>query len=214
MRVLPVVAGVGLASSLLVHAGQAQKVKAIETAPTFGAVVGVNFATFTGSDATGAKTLSGVVFGAQATFSLNPSVFIQPQLLYSMKGAQESSADTTVKVKLNYIELPVLLGVHLASAQSHTRPYIMAGPTVAVLSSCKISVSFGGASGEASCASGSTNSLDLGVTGGAGIEMATGRVTLSLAARYTLGLSKPIKDSNVKNAGFNVSVGAAIPLGH
>ena len=38
-------------------------------------------------------------------------------------------------------------------------------------------------------------------------------MTLSLAARYALGLSEPIKNSNIKNAGFNVSVGAAIPLG-
>lgn len=213
MRVLSVAASVLLASSLAVHAGVAQKVKSSATAPTFGLIAGANFATFNGSDASGVKTLTGLAVGAQATFSFNPTVFLQPQLLYSMKGAQESFADTTLKVKLNYVELPVMLGVHLASAQSHARPYIMAGPTVAYLASCKVNLSFSGASGEADCASGSTNSIDLGVTGGAGIELATGRVTLSLAARYALGLSEPIKNSNIKNAGFNVSVGAAIPLG-
>jgi hypothetical protein len=90
----------------------------------------------------------------------------------------------------------------------------MAGPTVAYLASCKVNLSRGGVSGEADCASGSTNSFDYGVTGGAGIEIATGRVTLSGAARYFLGLAEPVKNSNIKNAGFNVSVGAAIPLGH
>ena len=154
MRVLSVAASVLLASSLAVHAGVAQKVKSSATAPTFGLIAGANFATFNGSDASGVKTLTGLAVGAQATFSFNPTVFLQPQLLYSMKGAQESFADTTLKVKLNYVELPVMLGVHLASAQSHARPYIMAGPTVAYLASCKVNLSFSGASGEADCASG------------------------------------------------------------
>jgi len=130
-----------------------------------------------------------------------------------MKGAQESFADTTDKVKLTYIEAPLLLGLRLASSRNPVRPYIVVGPTLAYLASCKFNESFGGASGEADCASGSTKSFDAGVTGGAGIEVATGRVTLSVAARYFLGLTEPIQNSNIKNAGFNVSVGAAIPLG-
>jgi hypothetical protein len=215
MRVLSVATGVLLASSLAVNVAAAQKVKSAATEPTFGAVVGVNVATFSGSDASGVKSLAGLAFGAQATFSFSPSVFFQPQVLYSMKGAQETFAgDTTLKVKLNYIEAPLLLGVRLSSAQNRVRPYLVAGPTVAYLASCKVNLSAGGISNEADCASGSTKSFDAGVTGGAGLEIATGRVTLSLAARYFLGLTEPIQSSNIKNRGFNVGVGAAIPLGH
>jgi Ca2+-binding RTX toxin-like protein len=214
MRVRSVAACVILASCLVVQAGVAQKVKSEATQPTFGLVAGANFATFNGSDATGAKTLTGLAFGAQATFSFSPTLFFQPQILYSMKGAQQTDTSGTFKLKLNYIEAPLLLGLRLASARNPVRPYIMVGPTVAYLASCKVNLSAGGVSGEADCASDATNSFDYGVTGGLGIEMATGRVTLSAAARYFLGLAEPVKNSNIKNAGFNVSVGAAIPLGH
>jgi len=201
--------------ALLVGAspGAAQKVKPIWVAPSIGLVAGANFATFTGSDASGAKTHVGLAVGGEATINFSPTLFIQPQLLYSMKGAQQSFADTTVKVKLNYVELPLLLGLRLASVQGQVRPYLVAGPTAAYMASCRVGLSVGSLSSEAACASGSTSSFDFGVTGGAGVEVATGRVTLSLAARYFRGFSSPIKNSNIKNAGFNAAVGAVIPLG-
>jgi hypothetical protein len=206
-----------LASCLGVQLAVAQtKMKAAERALWIGPVANVNFATFTGSDASGAKTRTAFSFGGAATINLSSSFFIQLQGLYSMKGASTTVSTTSgpVKVdfKLNYVEVPLLLGVRLVSDESSIRPYLVAGPTVGYLASCKISGSSGGASAEFNCDDPSlggakTRSIDYGVTGGAGVEVPIGRARLVLGGRYGLGFGQPFEGSNIKNAGFSAGIG-------
>ncbi len=216
MHVRTIAAAVLVASGLLTSAAVAQKGK-LGAAPqwTVGPVVGLNYFTFTGSDATDAKYKAGLAAGLALSHPLSPSLFFQPELLYSMKGASYSSGTSTARFKLDYFEVPLLFGLNIQTT-GQTRPFVMVGPTVGLMVSCNLEETSGGVTQSASCKDlgGSTRSADLGFTGGAGIEFPLSSMKLNLSARYTLGLTEPLVGPNVKNSGFNVSAGLMFPLRH
>ncbi len=214
MSLRKIAAAVVVGTCLVASAAVAQKGKLGGTPGwTIGPVAGVNIATFTGTDATDAKSLTGLAAGVAASRELAPSIFIQPEALYSMKGASYSSGGVTAKAKLNYLEVPVLFGYSFATG-GQTRPFIMAGPTLGALLSCNYEETSAGVTQSASCKDlgVDTRSLDLGITGGAGVEFPVGNMTLQLSGRYTLGLTEPIDGAKLKNSGFNISAGLMFPL--
>lgn len=77
---------------------------------TFGIRAGVNFQNINGKQATGQelenKLKRGFHAGVNAEIPIGPGFYIQPGLLYSMKGAKYYSGS---KLSLNYIEVPVNL---------------------------------------------------------------------------------------------------------
>lgn len=214
MRVRYLAVVVALASVVAARPGAAQKVKASSLAPMIGPVVGLNIFSFTGSDATGTKSLSTITLGGAASFQLSPSVFLEPQLLYSTKGASADLGGVTAKFSIHYVDLPILLGVRIPT-QSGVRPYILAGGVVGYQVSCDISATSGGTTSSGNC---KDNGIDVknvnyGVTAGAGLEFVAGPMTLQAGARYELGLAQPVSGSNVKNSGIAIGVGALFSLG-
>jgi hypothetical protein len=215
-------AAVGLCFSAATTAVAQEKPVAKGSAPhpgwQFGPVAGANIFTFGGSDASGVKSRTTFYAGGALTIPLGASAFLQPEVLYAGKGAKASVVDTTVgtidgEFKMAYLEVPVLLGVNLAT--SGARPRIYAGPTVGLNLSCDIAASVSGLSLSASCSSVgmSVKSLDFGVTGGVGLSFPVGSGAFSIDGRYTLGLTKILENSNLKNQGFSVGAGFMLPLG-
>jgi len=182
-------------------------------ATQFGVVGGANFATFTGSDASGATTRTGFYGGLSLTMGLGGSLFFQPQALYSMKGATASDSGVTGEYKLDYIEVPLLLGLRVPLRGSNIRPYLVAGPTLAYLASCKVKASFGGISVEAKCSgSGSgTSNFDASLAVGGGVELPMGRGLLALSARFAMGITKPFEGTNMRNSVISVGAGYYFP---
>ena len=214
MRMRYVAACAVLASFVAAQSGFAQKVKSSSLAPMIGPVVGLNIFSFTGSDATGTKSLSTITLGGAVSFQLSPSVFFEPQLLYSTKGASADLGGITAKFNIHYVDLPLLLGVRIPT-QSGIRPYIVVGPVAGYQVKCDISATSGGTTSSGNC---KDNGIDVknfnfGVTGGAGLEFLAGPMTLQAGARYELGLSEPLTGSNVKNSGIAIAVGAMFSLG-
>ncbi len=213
MSLRKIAAAVVVGSCLVASAAVAQKGKLATGGWSIGAVAGVNIATFTGSDATDAKSLTGLVVGAEFSRELAPSIYFEPELLYSMKGASFTSGTSTLKVKVNYLEVPVLFAYRFATG-GQLAPFIMAGPTVGALASCNLEATQAGVTASASCSTAGfgTHTLDLGLTGGAGVRFPVGAMTLALAGRYTFGLIKVSADANVKNSGFSITAGLMFPL--
>jgi hypothetical protein len=199
-----------LVSCLGVQLGFAQA-KPGQRSLSFGPVAGINFATFTGSDASGAKTRTAFFVGGAINMPLGRSMFFQPQALYSMKGASIDLGGITGEYKLSYLEIPLLFGLRIPMQGSNVHPYVVAGPTIAFLMSCKIRASSGGLSAEANCDDSSigltTRSTDLGLSIGAGVELPMATGTLSLVGRYGFGLSGPFEGSNTKNSVISLGVG-------
>ena len=91
----------------------------------FGAMAGVNFSRFVGSDADDAnldeESLVGFTGGGYLAVALNEIIAVQPEVVFSMKGATyEGSAGVggfsvnwDYEIRLTYLELPVLIRVSL-----------------------------------------------------------------------------------------------------
>jgi hypothetical protein len=175
---------------------------------SFGIKGGINMANYSGSDASGAKMKMGGVGGAFACFDLI-AIKIQPELLFSQKGAKASGdilgTAVTYTNTANYVEIPVLLkysfGIGIV-------PSIYVGPAFGMLMSATAKVEGGGYSGSADSKD-ALNSTDLGLIIGAEVKTP---MKLSVEARYEMGLSKVPKEilgyqPNIKNSTISLMVG-------
>jgi hypothetical protein len=164
-----------------------------------GVKAGLNLATLTGDDADDAKTRAGLAAGGFVKVSLTPAFSVQPEVLYSMKGAkfEESSADDFT-IKLDYIEVPVLLQYNIPT-QGNVKPVLFAGPAVAFNMSAKLEGTIDSASADVDIDN--VKSVDIGIAAGAGVELKSGTTTFGFEARYTLGLGNVLDD--VSNPGSN-----------
>ncbi len=209
---LVAVAGLGLASN-----ASAQAMMSESKPMAFGAKVGVNFANLNGSDAGSTSSRTGLVIGAYANIGVADIISIQPEVLYSMKGASQSlsvgGSTYTATVKLNYLDIPVLLKVNVPlSGGSSIRPSLFAGPSLGILLSSKTKVEGGGVSQESDTKS-DTKSTDFGIVVGAGLGFGFAGHEAGIDARYQQGLTSLDKSTSskadVKNTlfGINLSVG-------
>lgn len=153
------------------------------------------------------------------------SVGLQPEALWVRKGASVSGADfgagTSVDLKLDYIEVPVLLVVPVGSGNA--APYVFGGGAVAFETGCTFSLSGGGLNIDADCDNNDEDleltrkSTDFSAVFGAGVRLPVGSGAFLLEGRYTLGLAD-LNDSgqsseSFKNRTFAAYLGYAINIG-
>ncbi|MDX5420332.1 MAG: PorT family protein [Hymenobacteraceae bacterium] len=155
--------------------------------PRIGIRAGVNYAGFGGSDADNLDRIWGGHGGLTANFPLSTDNFfsVQPELLFSMKGAETSSDD--LKFKVNYLDVPVLGRVNAGPL------YFEAGPQVSVRISGDVEQN-------------GTNIIDdlddykrtsLGYAAGVGLSATP--LGLSIGVRYNGDISKLYDDENAPN---------------
>ncbi|HNP34116.1 MAG TPA: porin family protein [Flavobacterium sp.] len=146
----------------------------------FGVKAGYANTNFTGDADTSAA--SNFYIGGLVDFSISEKFHIQPELLYSMEGADESETN------LDFIRIPVMAKYYVAEGFN-----LQAGPEFAF-------VAGGGAVKDA------LKSLDYGLGIGAGYEMESG---LMFDARYNLGLANMYDGSGFKvgTTSFNIGLG-------
>lgn len=176
--------------------------------PSFGVKGGVNLAKYAGSDAGTNDYKMGAVGGAFACLDLI-AIKIQPELLFSQKGAKQEytvlGVPTTVSNTLNYVEIPVLLKFSFGKI---IVPSIYAGPAFGTLMSATAKIEAGGLSASGDIKD-QLNGTDLGLVFGAEVKLP---VKLSVEARYNMGLSKVPKEvlgvqPDVKNSTVSVMLG-------
>lgn len=175
--------------------------------PTFGVLAGIDFATLGGSDVQDAGSRTGLTIGGFATFHMNHRWGIEPELLFSQKGATEESGGDKVTLKMNYIEIPVLARFDLPTT-GQVHPFFLTGPTLSFQTTCDGEESSGGTTVSASCddinqaSPGSLpkKTFDLGATFGAGVVFPAGKkMNLSVGLRYNLGLVDTFDHADAKN---------------
>lgn len=132
--------------------------------------------------------------GLYAKAPISSHLFLQPELAYSTKGNRitydvvGASGESTLN--LNYIDLPVLLGIQLTEGLS-----IHAGPYVSYLVHTNIDTSGDFGDGQEELDRDHFNSFDYGLAGGVAYQV--GGVTIG--GRYNYGLSQ-LADSDVAEA--------------
>jgi len=154
-------------------------------APKFGIKGGVNFSNLYVSNVQNENLKVGVNAGFFAKLPIIGGISIQPELLYSNKGAkdryQSAQGSGEYRFNLNYIETPLLLVFNLTPNFN-----LNAGGYAAYLVSANVKDLHhdGSITGVVDLNADSFYRLDYGLVGGLGVDMGN----LILGARYNYGL--------------------------
>jgi hypothetical protein len=186
---------------------------------SLGPKVVLSSTTLTGSDIDnlGMKVSAKVGFGAGIYLAISPVQWftLQPEFLYSMKGASIGDAGSAVDYNINYFDVPILLKLKLPLGGT-VYPFIMGGPDINFFLNSSFSTT-DTSSGTIMIFQDSGNSLkktDIGYIFGAGVDIQLGNFYLSGDLRYTKSMSSIYnKDQEQSQNTFNSSVGFGIGLG-
>lgn len=125
---------------------------------------------------------------------LSSDVFaIQPELLYSTKGARwdySGTIDQSIDFNINYLDLPVLAVFKLGETAE-----IHAGPYVGYLLSAKVKYDGDLANGTDDIDRDDLNTVDYGLVGGLGLNFGA----MQVGARYNYGLAKIASSNSAKD---------------
>jgi opacity protein-like surface antigen len=187
-------------------------------APRIGVIGGVNLAKVGGDDVDRAGTRTGLLAGVSFTKPLSGALSLELNGLFSQKGAKDLEDGTDAALKLNYLEVPILLRYDVKTTGG-VHPHFSGGVSFGYQTGCKISASEGGVSGEVSCSlfegedGTDVKKFDVGLVAGAGLNfsLANNRL-LTVGARYNYGLSDLFEDASVQNRAIQLYAGFSIPL--
>lgn len=181
----------------------------------FGVKGGLNLSNVTGEDAGESSMKIGAVGGAFLCYSITEIFAIQPEVLFTMKGAKGDEDGTEVAWKVNYIEIPLLLKVKLPT-EGNIKPALFAGPALGLLMSAKA---------EDEDMKDNMKSMDFGIVAGAGIGYKMEKGVLFAEARYEVGLGtvydlddatledwEITEQPDVKNSVISIMVGYGFPF--
>ena len=175
---------------------------------TLGVKAGVNIANFTGDDVFHNSSSTRAVGGAFARYGLSRSWSLQPEALYTMRGAQFAVDDVQTEQQINYFEIPLLARFGWGHGAIF-RPSLFAGPSLAFLLKNQIvdgaEINLKGQTG--------TRDYDVGAIVGAGLDYTLGAGELMLDARYEMGLVSWSEDLNMRNSTLSFMLGYGWPLG-
>jgi hypothetical protein len=175
-----------------------------------GAQAGYSRADLAGRGAQGIRARQGAITGVYLSAPLWTSVFLRPELLFSLKGGRRetilpSGAPATADIDLAYIEVPVLARVTFPTGR--IRPVLFAGPSAGFQIGCDVQVTTTTQTFRPSCDSlriALFRTLDYGLVGGGGIEFGWAQSALSFEARYTESVRSIVDGTSVRNRVFDV----------
>lgn len=172
-----------------------------------GARAGVNLATITvapddGGAAFEART--GLVAGVFATWRALSWLEVQPEVLYTSKGAALEQEGIDSQLVLDYVEVPLL--ARISKRMPRVTVYAAAGPALAWRVAAKSRTVFSGTTEEIDLAE-DVEPFDLGLAAGGGVE--AGMFVIDV--RYTLGLRDVDADTSdavtIKTRAVSLSAG-------
>jgi hypothetical protein len=173
----------------------------------FGIMAGVNSSTL-GGDVENVARRTGFIGGVLLVVPFGPTVALQPELFYTMKGAKGNSDDFDATVKIDYFELPLLLRFDVP-ASGGMRPFFYGGPAVSWKASCNFESNSTGVNVNFGCEELTGNQVhfnttDYGAIVGAGVGFDLSGRTASIGVRYDHGFGKINDDGDVRNRVISV----------
>ena len=199
---------------------------------TYGAVLGANVSSVSETfqvikDFAGAvvntKRRAGFSGGFFINRPLAGGVSLQPEAHYSQKGVTydvrslaSPSTSARVALKVDYVEVPVLLRMDLGRKASHLHPFFYGGAGGAFRISCNFSTTVTTSTVSQACSENTTSTskdpiekYDVTAIGGGGLAISALGRSYALSGRYTQGLSKLSTDAagaSPKNTTFSVQL--------
>lgn len=179
----------------------------------FGVKAGPQLSNLVGNDDVDASTKFGFHAGAYANIRISEQFAFQPELLYSMQGAESEMTYEEFgityrdedKIQLSYINVPLMMKWYAYDGLNFEF-----GPQIGFNVAAK-------AKGESTVTNGDGSittsydediddieTVDFGLNIGAGYELPMG---LNFGIRYALGLTEIQKDSDLKNSVISLGIG-------
>ncbi len=152
---------------------------------TIGARGGAAYTSVRFEDASATDARWMPVAGVFVTLPPRWGVALQPEVLYAPRGAVLTGSFEGTSIRIDVLDVPVLGRVSLGR-----RLYVVAGPSFGVRLRAHTRTTFGGVTEEFDVSS-QLRRVDVGVTGGAGIQFRA----LVIDARYTFGLTDIDRDT-------------------
>jgi hypothetical protein len=157
----------------------------------FGVKGGLNMSNLYQNDADDENVLYGFNAGVYATLPVSDFIAIQPELLYTTKGAElqydNAFASGNSKFRLNYIELPILVRVNITKNFN-----VQAGGYASYLVDSKVTGD-GDINFEQNIDPDDLNKFDAGLSAGVGVDFSP----VSIGLRYNYGLTTIGKERTV-----------------
>ena len=162
-------------------------------------------------------TRKDIVAGAFLQVPIAGNISLQPEILFIRKGFESPDA-SAADLRLDYVQVPLLIQYHLLSAGPVT-PRLYAGPSLGFEAACTL---FGsdveGAEAESDCADENidTESADFGIAFGGGVDVSLGTIVVTGDVRYDLGVTNinGLEDEgSAKNRAWEFMAGIGIPFG-
>jgi hypothetical protein len=143
--------------------------------------------------------------GMMMQYHMHPMLILQPELLYTQRGAQDEATilgvKTELKQTLHYVELPIFLKLGLGEGNLKFQPYL--GPELRYLIAAKYKTKVGSAEQTGDIKD--LADLDFGL--GIGLDLVF-NTNMLFGARYSLGLADVADGSaDVKNNAFMINLG-------
>lgn len=172
---------------------------------------GFNGSTFSGTDSKGSEYKAGFAAGALVNFGVSDNFSIQPEFLYSQKGASIDNYlvnNNTFKSTLGYLDIPIMFRYNIG--EDGKGFFVELGPQGSIILHQRSFIEDG--SGKEVLSLGTStdalNKVGIGYVGGLGYQLTSG---LQLGLRYAGDFSQVYKGGspNVHNSVFQFQVGYA-----
>jgi hypothetical protein len=147
------------------------------------------------------RTLFGLGGVVDLRLNKNFGLCVEPMYLQKGGASKEIQPGVEFRLKSSYVELPIFFKAEFGNT---VRPYLMAGPSVAIILQADLEAKLGGIvfKGDAKDA---TESVDFAAAFGAGVNYPLGRSAIFLEGRYFLGFT-----NNIKGGTFEIAAGPLI----
>lgn len=178
---------------------------------SIGPIVGVSVANLRG-DIANNDWKTGATIGGFYNYSSESGFGFSGQLLYTQLGAQINNK--TNDIRLNYVQVPLLLTYFLGRRGEAFRPKLFVGPNVNFLAAAK---DRNGSSINGESNNSTYRPVDVGITAGLGFNYRLqNKVWLNADVRYGAGLVDITRsDANSQyNQNIGVNLGVSFPFGN
>lgn len=179
----------------------------------FGVKAGPQLSNLVGNDDVDASTKFGFHAGAYANIRISEQFAFQPELMYSMQGAESEATYEEFgityrdedKIQLSYINVPLMMKWYAYDGLNFEF-----GPQIGFNVAAKTKGESTVTSGDGSITTSydedidDIETVDFGLNIGAGYELPMG---LNFGIRYGLGLTEIVKDSDMKNSVISLGIG-------
>ncbi len=200
------------------------------SATQFGLIIGSNIASVSEADR-GVRAVVGAAYDKKRRVGLNAGIYatiplagpfsLQPEAHYSQQGvtftANTTGTAPTAALKVDYVQVPVLLRIDAGSKESMIHPIFFAGASGAFRISCNVGVNSSGTNTTQQCSENTTSSAkdrlkkyDVSAVGGAGFAVHGLGRAYTLSLRYAQGLANISTESGgaaPKNSVLSIQLG-------